>query len=249
MDRQGRFSVSAHHLRSRLGRAASAPPLFVGVRGAAVPLLAALLLGSGSAALHAQTSPTEIDIAHYVPGPLPPDFLTSWRTGQGSAGAWAVVEDETAAKGKAIAQTGADATDDRFPLAVYEPFAVQNVEVVIRFKPVSGNVDRAGGVAVRLTSADDYYVVRANALEDNVRFYRVVRGKREQIAGVNTKVTSGDWHTLALRAEGDRFTISFDGKQLFTASDRTFPSVGKVALWTKADSVTHFDRIAINPLQ
>ncbi|HEY0525601.1 MAG TPA: family 16 glycoside hydrolase [Stellaceae bacterium] len=247
MDRQGRFSISARKLHSRLGAATA--PLLIEVRRAALPLLMALVLGGGWAAVHAQTGPTEIDISHYAPGPLPPDFLTSWHSGNGSAGTWAVVEDETARKGKAIAQTSTDATDYRFPLAVYEPFAVQNVEVVIRFKPVSGKVDRAGGIAIRLTSADNYYVVRANALEDNVRFYRVVKGNREQIAGVNTKVTSGDWHTLALRAEGDRFTVSFDGKQLFTASDRTFPSVGKIALWTKADSVTHFDRIVINPLQ
>jgi hypothetical protein len=211
------------------------------------PSVTALVL-AGAAAVQPQTGPTEIDVSRYAPGPLPPDFQTSWRTGKGSPGTWVVVADETAGKGKAIAQTSSDATDYRFPLAVYEPLTAQDVEVSVRFKPVSGKVDRAGGVAVRLTSADDYYVVRANALEDNVRFYRVVRGKREQIAGANTKVTSGEWHTLALRAEGDRFTVSFDGKQLLTASDRTFPGAGKVALWTKADSVTHFDRIAINPL-
>ena len=108
---------------------------------------------------------------------------------------------------------------------------------------------RQAGSPVRLTTPDDYYVVRANALEDNVRFYRVVKGNRQQIAGANTKVASGEWHTLSLKAQGDRFTVSFDGKQLYTAEDRTFGNPGKVALWTKADSVTHFDRIAITPLQ
>ena len=81
--------------------------------------------------------------------------------------------------------------------------------------------------------------MRANALEDNVRFYRVVEGKREQLAGTNAKVATNTWHTLTLKAEGDRFTVSYDGKELFTARDATFAEAGKVALWTKADSVTH----------
>ena len=90
--------------------------------------------------------------------------------------------------------------------------------------------------------------MRANALEDNVRFYRMVKGRREQLEGANVKVTANEWHQLGLRAEGERFTIMFDGKQLYTATDRTFAGAGKVALWTKADSVTRFDQIEIKPL-
>ena len=156
--------------------------------------------------------------------------------------------DPTAAAQKAIAQTSTDRTDYRFPLAVYQPISARNVDVVVRFKPVGGTVDQAGGIAVRLTTPDDYYVVRANALEDNVRFYRVVSGRRQQIQGANLKVAANQWHMLGLRAEGDRFSVSFDGKPLFTAQDSTFASPGKVALWTKSDSVTHFDTIAITPL-
>jgi hypothetical protein len=118
----------------------------------------------------------------------------------------------------------------------------------VRFKPVGGTVDQAGGIAVRLADPDDYYVVRANALEDNVRFYRVVSGRRQQIQGANLKVAANQWHMLGLRAEGDRFAVSFDDKPLFAAQDSTFANPGKVALWTKSDSVTHFDTIAITPL-
>jgi hypothetical protein len=168
--------------------------------------------------------------------------------GSGETGDWRVVADPSAAAQKAIAQTSKDTTDYRFPLAIYQPVSARSVDVVLRFKPVGGTVDQAGGIAVRLTSPDDYYVVRANALEDNVRFYRVVKGRREQLNGANTKVATGQWHTLGLRAEGDRFTVSFDGKPLFTAEDKTFAGPGKVALWTKADSVTHFDTISITPL-
>ena len=189
----------------------------------------------------------EISFARYQLGPLPPEFNTQWRTGEGPPGTWAVVADPSAMHGKVVAQTSTDQTDYRFPLAVYEGLTAEDLEVSVRIKAVSGTVDQAGGLAVRLTSPNDYYVVRANALEDNVRFYRVVKGKREQLDGKKVKVTSGEWHSLALHAEGDQFTISYDGAQLFTVADRTFRGVGKVALWTKADSVTYFDAFEVAP--
>src|SRR6516162_761734 len=187
-----------------------------------------------------------IDIAQLAPN-LEGEF-TQWRTGEGDPAEWTVVADASAEGGRAIAQVSRDKTGYRFPLAIYKPFSGKDVEISVRFKPVAGTVDRAGGIAVRLQTPDDYYVVRANALEDNVRFYRVVRGKREQLAGVDVKVAPTVWHTLALKAEGDHFGISYDGKTLFTAEDNTFAGPGKVALWTKADSVTHFDKVAITPL-
>ena len=186
-----------------------------------------------------------IDIATLAPN-LEPEF-TVRRTGQGAPAQWAIVADPTAVGGGAIAQTSTDKTDYRIPLAIYKPFSGKDLELSVRFKPVSGSVDQAGGIAVRLQSSDDYYVVRANALEDNVRFYRVVKGKREQLAGTNTKVATNTWHTLRLKAEGDRFTVSYDGKELYTARDGTFTDAGKVALWTKADSITYFDSLTIRP--
>ena len=101
---------------------------------------------------------------------------------------------------------------------------------------------------MRLIDADNYYVARANALEDNVRFYRVVKGRREEIKGANLRVTTNEWHTLGLKADGESFTVTFDGKTLFTATDRTFVGAGKFALWTKADSITRFDQIELKAL-
>jgi hypothetical protein len=212
--------------------------------------LIAIIVGGGlvSTVSFSQNTPIEIDASAMQPGAEPTDF-TFWRTGQGADSQWTVVADPTAAKGRAIAQMSKDRTDYRFPLAVYKPFSGRNLEISVRFKPVAGTVDEAGGIALRLLTPDDYYVARANALEDNVRFYRVVKGRREQLAGANTKVAPNQWHTLALKAEGDRFTVSFDGKALISAQDGTFPNAGKVALWTKADSVTYFDTISIRPLQ
>src|SRR5215467_738735 len=158
-----------------------------------------------------------IDIAQVAPN-LEAEF-TQWRTGEGDPAEWTVVADASAKGGQAIAQVSKDKTGYRFPLAIYKQFSGRDVEISVRFKPVAGTVDQAGGIAVRLQTPDDYYVVRANALEDNVRFYRVVKGKREQLAGADIKVAANAWHTLALKAEGDRFDITYDGKPLFAAKD------------------------------
>jgi hypothetical protein len=180
-------------------------------------------------------------------GALPDGFQVA-RTGKGAPATWAVVEDPSAAGGRVLAQTRPDQTDYRFPLAIYDRVAAKDVEVSVRFKPVAGRIDRAGGIAIRLADPDNYYVVRANALEDNINFYRVVQGSRREIHGVTAKVKPDQWHTLSIKAEDDKFTIGFDGTILFTVSDRTFTGTGKVALWTKADSVTYFDALTIRPL-
>jgi len=208
--------------------------------------LALAVMAAAGGVLGQERATMSIDIAQLAPN-LEAEF-TQWRTGEGDPAEWTVVADASAEGGRAIGQVSRDKTGYRFPLAIYKPFSGRDVEVSVRFKPVAGTVDQAGGIVVRLETPDDYYVVRANALEDNVRFYRVVNGKREQLAGVDVKVAPTVWHSLALKAEGDHFSISYDGKTLFTAEDNTFAGPGKVALWTKADSVTHFDTIAITPL-
>lgn len=195
----------------------------------------------------AQGNVTMIATERMPIGEPPADFDVA-RTGQGEPARWQVIEDKSATGGHAIEQVSTDRTDYRFPLAIYKPLSARDVEVSLRFKPVGGEVDQAGGIALRLIDPDNYYVARANALEDNVRFYRMVRGRREQLGGVNTKVAPNQWHQLALRAEGNRFTVTFNGKVLFTSSDPTFAGVGRIALWTKADSVTRFDSITITPL-
>ena len=113
-----------------------------------------------------------------------------------------MLEDADAEGGRVLAQLDADPTDYRFPLAIYDPTFPSDVEITTRFKAISGKEDQAGGVIVRLTDRNNYYLARANALEDNVHFFRVIRGRRQELAGANTKVAGGVWHTLTLRAEG-----------------------------------------------
>ena len=189
-----------------------------------------------------------IDFETATPGSLP-DGVSTGLTGGGGPVKWTIIEDQSAPAGpKVLAQTSTDKTDNRFPLAIFAQPLLANLDLAVKFKAVAGEVDRAGGIVLRLTDANNYYVLRANALEDNVRLYRVVKGNRIQFAGASAKVASGVWHELRLRAEGPKFEVFFNGRSLYTATDPTFANAGRVALWTKADSVTYFDALSVTPL-
>ena len=225
----------------------SALIFFLSFRAIRVAALAAGVFAPVGATSFAQAEANMIQFDRMTVGLRPTGFSFA-RTGQGGDGEWKVVADPTAKAGLAIEQTSTDTTDYRFPLAIRDSLSAKNMKAEIRFKAVDGKVDRAAGIAVRIKDPDNYYVVRANALEDNVRFYRVVAGKRQQLGTANIRVTSGEWHTLALDAQGQRFAVAYDGAKLFEVTDATFTGAGGVALWTKADSVTRFDAFAVTPL-
>jgi hypothetical protein len=211
------------------------------------PLLIGALTTLAAPSLQAQGPDrmTRIEFEAAATGSLPAG-ITPMLTGSGGPVAWMVVEDPTAPAGpKVLAQTSKDKADYRFPLAVFDQPVLQDVDVAVRFKPVAGEVDRAAGIAIRLTDRNNYYVVRANALEDNVRLYKVTNGDRRQFAGVSAKVPSGKWQELRLKVQGSRFEVFFEGKSLYTADDTAIVGGGRVALWTKSDSVTHFDDLRI----
>ena len=178
-------------------------------------------------------------------GALPAKFLSA-RTGKGAESKWAVMADPTApSKPNVVAQTSTDTTDYRFPLLISNEGSFKDLELSVRFKAVSGEVDRAAGLVFRLTDANNYYIVRANALEDNYRLYHVVAGNRRQFAGANFKVTSGEWHELKVESIGNKIMCYYDGAKKIDATDDTFKDAGKVGLWTKADSVTYFDDLRV----
>lgn len=172
--------------------------------------------------------------------------FTAGLTGGGGEVAWSV-KDEAGPSGgkKVLAQTSSDDTDNRFPHIVFNDLKAKDVEVSVQFKAVAGKTDQAGGLVARYQDKDNYYIIRANALEDNVRLYRVVKGDRQQFAGANAKVASGQWHALMLSIKGNHFQVSYEGTILFEADDDTFKDAGLCGMWTKADSVTHFDNFKI----
>ena len=178
-------------------------------------------------------------------GQLPAKFHTAL-TGQGATVEWVVKADQTApSQPNVLAQLSTDKTDYRFPLAIADEASFQDVDVSVKFKTVSGSVDRAAGLVFRLKDANNYYIVRANALEDNYRLYRVVAGKRQQFAGANVKVASGEWHQLRVECIGNKITCYYDDEKKIESTDDIFKAPGKVGLWTKADSVTYFDDLRV----
>jgi hypothetical protein len=196
----------------------------------------------------AQQAAVKSDFEGIQVGSVPPGFSPGL-TGKGTPPAWKVVNDPTAPAGpQVVAETSGDRTSDRFPLLILDGFEVRDVKVSVAFKPVSGRVDQAAGLVVRLKDANNYYIARANALEGNVRLYKVVGGKRSQFAGKDVPIPSGRWETLGLGVQGDRIEVRLNGEILFEARDQTFTGTGKIGLWTKADSVTHFDDLSIQIL-
>lgn len=170
------------------------------------------------------------------------------QTGPGTPAQWETVADTEARDGRAIEQSSDDRADSRFPLLIRMSTAPADVMVKSRIKPMTGSVDQAGGLALRLLDRNNYYVARANALEGNVRFYKVTAGRRVQLASADVLVAAGIWHDLAITARDDRFTVAFDGRELFTVVDDTIRSPGKVAFWTKADSITRFDGLDVKAM-
>jgi hypothetical protein len=180
-----------------------------------------------------------------TPGQLPAK-VHSAKTGGGTQEKWVVTADPTApSKPNVVAQTSTDQTDYRFPLLISDEGSFQDLDLSVKFKAVSGSIDRAGGLVFRLKDPNNYYIVRANALENNYRLYHVVNGRRSQFAGANFTVTSGEWHELRVEAVGNKITCYYDGSKKIEATDDTFKDAGKIGLWTKADSVTYFDDLKV----
>lgn len=178
-------------------------------------------------------------------GAIPAKFHGA-RTGQGAEGQWKVLADPSApSKPNVLAQTSTDKTDNNFPLLIADEGSFKDLDLTVKFKAVSGEVDRVGGLVFRLKDANNYYVVRANAAENNYRLFHVVEGKRRQFAGANFQVTSGEWHELRVECIGNRIICYYDSIKRIDAKDDTITDAGKIGLWTKADSVTYFDDLKV----
>jgi hypothetical protein len=179
----------------------------------------------------------------------PPAGFSFGRTGKGREGKWIVkAEKDAPSGGNVLAQVDGDDTDYRFPVALANEPSVADVRLSVRCKQIAGKVDQGCGLVFRAADADNYYLTRANALEDNVRLYHVVKGRREQFAGWDGKVKGGVWHDLRVDAKGDHFEVYFDGQKVIDANDKTFAGAGKVGVWTKADSIIYFDDLVVTPL-
>jgi hypothetical protein len=182
-------------------------------------------------------------------GTLPSGWTVAM-THAGGAPKWEIVRDDSAPHPPLVlAQVSRDPTAGRFPLVIWDRVSLRNGDVSVAFKPVEGGIDRAAGIVWRYKDQNNYYIARANALENNVVFYKVENGTRLSIApkglpsrayGVKHEVPSGRWSILRVVFKDNLFTVFMNGERLFDAEDQTFTEAGKVGLWTKADSLTYF---------
>jgi 3-keto-disaccharide hydrolase len=209
------------------------------------PRAAAAVLPEKPAPLQSQGKQITYNFDSDAAGQPPANFHQAL-TGRGSTGKWMVQSETTApSRPNVLMQISADATDYRFPLIIADEGTFGDMDLSVKFKAVSGKVDQAGGLIFRLKDANNYYVVRANALENNFNLYKVIDGRRREITGSSATVPSGPWHELRVQVTGDRITCYFDGEKKIETSDSTFQGPGKIGLWTKADSVTSFDDLTV----
>jgi|GEM_PF-1595206 len=180
-------------------------------------------------------------------GVAPKDFDFSV-AGGGAPGRWSVVREDAARSDPAIEQFSAEKSEQRFALAIYKPRSWNNFVLRVRIKAVDGRLDQLGGIVLRLKSPGDFYAVGANALRDEVVFYRAIGGTVERVEGVETAISRKQWHTFDVAADGNRFSVSLDETWLFAVQDETFGEEGRIGLITKADSIMQFARIEITPL-
>lgn len=172
---------------------------------------------------------------------------TQGMTGIGQRTVWEAIADPDGPSGWVLAETSADPTDLRFPFCVYEQAMARDFDATLRFKPLSGTRAQVGGLVFRAQNANNYYVVRANSLDNSVRLYRMDKGKRSQLANKEAPIEAGKWHTLRVIASEERIEVMLDGKPLFETTDRSLLQAGAMGVWSQADSVTHYGSMLVGP--
>jgi hypothetical protein len=177
-----------------------------------------------------------ISFDHDVPGALP----AGWRSGVTGRGSpiWAVEADGTApSKPNVLKQSGSGT----FPWCVWPDASLSDGYVEVKFKPISGSEDQAGGLVWRFKDGNNYYVARANAMENNVSLYYTQNGRRNTLKYVDAPVPRNTWHALRVEFSDKRIRVILDGKPCIELDDDHIAGTGSVGVWTKADSVTLFD--------
>jgi hypothetical protein len=209
--------------------------------GFAIGVLALLAAGVAACVLLSDSSPPRDDTAKVaLTAPVVPADLRDLSRWEVAEGKWTPRAGE---KGPVLVQSS---TDHTFNVILLREPVLHDVDVSVRFRPVSGREDASGGIVFRAQDGKNYLLVRANALEDNFRLYTVVDGSRSKIAGTSTPAPKlGEWHALRLLAVGDHVQAYLDGQLLIDHHEGRF-TAGRIGLWTKADSVTEFDGLTVS---
>jgi hypothetical protein len=169
-------------------------------------------------------------------------------TNGGPAPKWQVLKDGSApTQPYVLALTSHDAANHS-PLAILDTMDVRDADVSVRLKPLTGHVDQSGGIVFRYRDSNNYYVVRANALENSVAVFKVQNGQTTPLcAGVRHDIPANAWSILKVAVRGDKFQVYVNHRRILQAQDGTFGATGKVGLSTKGDSATYFDDFRVYP--
>jgi hypothetical protein len=155
-------------------------------------------------------------------------------------GIWVVVKSDS---GHALAQQSAN-DKTTFNIALATKTSAKDLILSVRMKAVAGKIDQGGGLVWRAKDARNYYLARYNPLEDNYRVYKVVDGKRTQLASADIPHAAG-WHTLLVVTTGDHILCSYDGNAYLDVRDAAFADAGRIGLWSKADAQSEFDDLSL----
>jgi hypothetical protein len=232
-------TISLRRLRHLIGTLAC--PVTI-ARIATISLMLIVGVRSGIAA---SARSLTIDLSRQQVG-QPPRNFEFWRAGEADPGHWKVVREASADGGMSIQQSGADRAA-RPALAIYAPISAVDGKVRARFKLIDGSTPSAG-IALRVTSPDDYYLVRASAHEQRLALLHVVHETAEEIAGVDADIAQDHWQTLEVVIRGNGFTMWLNDQWVLTAFDYGKLVGGRFGIWAERDDVTRFDRIEIAPL-
>ena len=172
---------------------------------------------------------------------------TQGMTGIGRPPGWEAVKDEEAPGGWALVETTRDSTDLHFPFCISLQAVMRDFVATLRFKPVSGTREQAGGLMFRAQDATDYFVARASALDGTVKLYRMIGGRRSQLASKEAKVTAGRWHDLRVRAVEKRIEVFLDRVPVLSFDDPGIVRPGAIGVWSPSDSITHFGSLLVAP--
>jgi hypothetical protein len=204
------------------------------------PIIVAAVLCCGNAThkLAAQSADITFNFDAEEVGKLPADWTAA-------VSSWMIAADGS---DKAMKQAG-KSDGDRFNICVQNKLKLQNLEMEVRIKALEGEEDQGGGVVWRYQDARNYYITRANPLENDFRVYKVVNGNRKQMQSANVKMQKGKWYDIKVVTNGKQIDCFYNGQKLLSRADDTFSNAGLVGFWSKADAVSLFDDLKIKPLK
>jgi hypothetical protein len=206
-----------------------------------IKFISLLLLSvcAGNEAALAQNSPdATVNFDNETIGKLPKDWTAVTST-------WAITNDGS---NKTLKQTG-KSKGEKFNICINNKLKYQNLQIEVRIKPMEGVEDQGGGLVWRYHDAKNYYLARANPLDNNLKVYKVVKGIRKEIKSVKLKMKAGEWYTLKVAMIGYTLNCYLNDQKLLSATDTTFPNAGQVGFWSRSDAISLFDDLKIKDLK